>query len=231
MTSVRRFICRMRWSTSVACVAALFGVAGACSSWPGVSKDGGNQGGNSTGPDPVIGTCSGTPLPCASLAGGDCTNTSGCMDLGSCSGTPTAPGEACGAEITYQGCAAIAGCVWSPDCTGTPLGTCTGITQTSCLLAKGCAFTPSSSTGSGGAGGAGTTCTSYAATCTSNSSCDCGYTCIQQCATCLSVCAHACQSDLDCTVSQGPSGEATPFCTGVTNPPTTLYPGVCAAAR
>jgi hypothetical protein len=52
-----------------------------------------------------------------------------------------------------------------------------------------------------------------------------------QCATCASVCGRACQSDLDCATAQGPGGAATPFCTGVTNPPTALYPGICADAR
>ncbi|HEX4338461.1 MAG TPA: hypothetical protein VH062_21295 [Polyangiaceae bacterium] len=231
MKTNQRFISRMRFAVRALAAGVVYIAFAACSDWPGVSKNG-NQGNNST-TTTVIGTCSGTPLPCGALAGGDCTNNSGCMDLGSCSGTPVAAGFACGAEITFQGCNEISGCVWSPNCIGTPLGTCAGVTQTSCLLAKGCSFTPAST--AAGAGGStssnGTSCTSYAARCTGNSSCDCGYSCITQCATCASVCGHGCQSDLDCVTATGPVGEATPYCTGVTNPPTTLYPGVCADAR
>jgi hypothetical protein len=230
MTSPRRFIPWMRLAVKVLGVGALFGAFAACSDWPGLAKNG-NQDGNGTGPTAVVGTCSGTPLPCGSLTGGDCTNNSGCMDLGSCSGSPEAAGTACGAEITYQGCSAITGCFWSPNCTGTPVGSCSGVTQTSCLLAKGCAFTPASSlVGTGGSTSTSTTCNTYAARCSGDSSCDCGFTCIQQCQTCASVCGHACQTAADCVTALGPGGEATPYCTGVTNPPTTLYPGVCAVS-
>ncbi|HVW30830.1 MAG TPA: hypothetical protein VHC69_35980 [Polyangiaceae bacterium] len=209
--------------------AAMFAAIPGCSSWPGVSK---NPGGsvNST-PNSPTGTCSGTPLPCNGLNGADCFSSSGCMDLGNCQGTATDVGGLCGVETSYQGCVAVAGCFWAPNCMGTPLGTCSGTTEAQCLLAKGCSFTPEQSdTGTGGTTGSSTTCKSYAAVCSGNSSCDCGYGCVTQCATCKAVCGIACLSDLDCIAAEGPNG-ATPYCTGVTNPPTVQFPGLCADAR
>lgn len=203
-----------------------------CSSWPGVSgkNDGPNQ--TSTAPSSEVGMCSGTPIPCAQLDGNGCAASSGCEDLGSCSGTPSVAGEACGAQLSNQRCNNVPGCFWSPNCMGTPLGTCSGVTKTQCLQAQGCVFTPAStSNGSGGSSGSGgasnaTTCTSYASACGSNSSCDCGYSCVTQCQTCRSVCGVPCQSDLDCLSAQGPMGP-TPYCTNAMGTPSTLYPGVC----
>ena len=218
----------MRASRNVLAMSLVTAVA-ACSGWPGLAKDGNTTPGGSD--SAVVGTCTGTPLPCSALSGGDCTSTSGCMDLGSCSGTPSVAGAACGAEISYQACVAIPGCFWSASCTGTPLGTCSGVTEATCLLAKGCAFIPSGAGGAGGAGGStsSSTCNTYAARCSSGSSCDCGYSCVQQCPTCAAVCGHPCQGNLDCVGAASPNG-ATPYCTGLTNPPTLQYPGLCADA-
>jgi hypothetical protein len=224
---LRRFTSGMALLRAVG-VAASIALLSGCSSWPGVSgkNDGPNQ--TSSNPGGEVGMCSGTPIPCNQLDGTACSTTSGCMDLGSCSGTPSVAGEACGSQLSNQRCLNVPGCFWSPNCMGTPLGTCSGVTKAQCLLAKGCVFTPANSDASSGSGGAGngTTCTSYASRCGSNSSCDCGYSCITQCSSCASVCGVPCQSDLDCLSAQGPMGP-TPYCTNAMGKPSTLYPGLC----
>ena len=198
----------------------------ACDHWPGVSKDGDPE---SPG-DPVFGTCSGTPLPCGSLSGADCNKNAGCKDFGSCTGTPSESGPACGAELSYEGCAGILGipgCFWAPNCKGTPYGQCSGVTESSCLVAKGCVFTAA---GDGGPGGA-PTCDSFQARCTSNAECGCGFSCVAQCATCRAACGIPCLSDFDCAGTSDGAGTFTPFCVGASAASMVPYTGSCAVTR
>ena len=204
----------------------LVSITVACDHWPGVSKD------SPSNPDPTpsaspIGTCSGTPLPCAALSGTDCYMNAGCMDHGTCSGTASISGEACGGELSVQSCTGIPGCFWAPNCIGTPFGKCTGVTESSCLVAKGCVFTPA---GDGGAAGTGT-CDSYGATCKSNAGCDCGFTCVSKCPTCGSTCGIPCLNEFDCAGTSDGAGTFTPFCSGATLTGATPSPGTCAVTR
>jgi hypothetical protein len=205
----------------------------ACDHWPGVSKgDGPENPGN-----PVFGTCSGTPLPCAALSGADCTANSGCQDFGSCMGTNSESGPACGAELSYQGCVSLRGCFWASKCNGTPFGTCSAATESACLVAKGCVFTPAGaggSSGDGGGSGSGgsenVACDTFGATCKSDKACGC-FLCVSTCATCRSVCGVPCLSDFDCAGASDNAGTLTLFCVGAPATAGTAYTGICAATR
>jgi hypothetical protein len=207
----------------------------ACDHWPGVSENGTANGNVSPSGNNTVGTCSGTPLPCGSLSGADCNANSGCKDLGSCSGTPRNSGAVCGAELSYEGCIAISGCLWAANCTGTPFGKCSAVTESACLVAKGCVFTPTGDGGAGsGSGGAANSgrCDTYGATCKSDPVCGC-FLCVSKCATCPSVCGVPCLNDFDCAGASDGAGTFTPFCVGApaTVTSATTYTGSCAATR
>jgi hypothetical protein len=185
-------------------VAVAFVLQFGCDGWPpGDRNDSGTTGG---GVQNTNGTCSGLPIPCAQLVGADCSSNLGCRDNGSCVGTATAAGFTC-ATSSPTVCAGTPGCFWSGPCTGTPLGTCSAFTESACLQAKGCVWTPNG----GGAGGSASTCQTYLAPCTTAAMCDCGFTCIIQCPTCGAVCGTACQIDATCTGTSN-LGVPTPYC-------------------
>lgn len=186
-------------------IAAAFALQFGCDGWPpGKRTDAGTGG----GVENTNGTCSGSPLPCAGLIGADCSSDPGCIDEGSCTGTATSAGQTC-ATSSPTVCGQTPGCYWSGACTGTPFGTCSAFTESACLQAKGCVWTPTTTVGAGGA--TTTACLTYLAPCTTIANCDCGFTCVQQCPACASICGIGCQTNADCTTASN-AGVPTPFC-------------------
>ena len=224
----------MRLVPAVLLFIGFVSAAVACDHWPGVGD--GPDDKNSPG-NPVFGTCSGTPLPCESLSGADCTANPGCQDFGGCMGTNSESGQACGAELSYQGCVSRSGgCFWASKCNGTPFGKCSAVTESACLAAKGCVFTPNGaggSSGDGGASGAGgdnLACDTFGASCKSDRACGC-FLCVSKCASCSSVCGVPCLNDFDCAGASDNAGTFTPFCVGAPATAGTSYTGICAASR
>jgi hypothetical protein len=182
-----------------------------CSDWP-PEGDGSSSNGGSESGSPSNGTCSGTPLSCSALTTQQCAATAGCLDNGVCSGSGSI--GACPDFRSPSLCGDDPTCFWVTACSGTPLGNCRGPTQTSCLSAPGCVWTPyDTSTGGGGAGGtsSGNQCPSYASSCSTSAQCDCGFSCLQLCTACEAACAKSCRSDADCSSAIG-AGVKTPYC-------------------
>ena len=210
-------------------IAIAFALQFGCDGWPPGNRN--DAGGNTVGmTENTNGACSGTPLPCSALVGAECSGNSGCVDRGSCVGTPTNIGQSCSTSSPTD-CSGTPGCVWSGACTGTPFGNCLAFTQSACVVAKGCTWTPTS-TGTGtGTGGGSNACLTYLAACASNVDCDCGLSCVKQCPSCASVCGNACVADSQCA-GKSASGVSTPYCKMVlASTATAPYSGLCSQTR
>lgn len=187
----------------------------ACSDWLGKKTD---DNGATTTTGSTNGVCSGTPTDCTQL-GSACAETAGCTDSGSCTGNPTNPGESCTIADSASGCNATPGCYWVPVCTGSPLVSCTQVTDVACKAIIGCTWTPTA---------IGTTSGSCAAVaCTTTSDCGCGLTCVLECNGCPAVCGYPCYSNTDCVGKTDSNGTPNLNCYEVSPGTTAPYSGIC----